>query len=488
MKITRCLIIVFILCGNMTLVAQNEQSEIKRKQIVQHFISGYNEQNYSKMKKNWFMLAKILPLKKGLKNQLEPHYKKYGKAEIKDIVLKGNSARIHLKYPKDSTKKNILVMHFNSNNKIEGVGFVPPTFKYPKILTNELENREQVSYKIEQIVTNAALNDNFNGNVLVLEDEKIVYKKSFGFSDFEKKTPLNDSSVFYLASCSKQFTAMAIMILYEQGKLNLTDTLQKFIPELPYKGITIEHLLRHTSGLPDYMELMDKHWDKSKKADNYDVIKMLVQHKPKIYFYPEELFWYSNTGYTLLAVIVEKCSAMTFNDFVRKNIFSPINMKSTFIGGASIEEGRKTPNWAYGHIFSKKENKYVFPETIKGSNQFYLDPVVGDGNVNTSLTDLIKWENAIYEYKLIEKETLEKMYSSYQLKSGKNGNYGFGYFLSGDENEEKIVWHSGGWTGYHTFMLRFKDHKKSVIILSNNEYTDFMELADEILQLVLGEK
>ena len=148
--------------------------------------------------------------------------------------------------------------------------------------------------KIDSLLNSIYSNKKINGNFLIAEKGKIIYSQSFGYANEEKKEKLNENSIFELASCSKQFTAMAIMILKEKGKLNLDDNITKFIPSLSnYKGITIRNLLNHTGGLPDYMELMDSLFDKSKIATNKDIIAIFSKQKPKILFEPNTKYEYS---------------------------------------------------------------------------------------------------------------------------------------------------------------------------------------------------
>ncbi len=175
---------------------------------------------------------------------------------------------------------------------------------------------------IDQYLQGQAEFFNFNGNVLIAEKGKVLYQKSFGLADYSTGQVLNDSSVFELASVSKQFTAMGILILKGQGKLDLTDTLRHFLPELPYSNITLHHMLTHTSGLPDYFEIMTSLWDQDKIAVNQDVIDLLVKEKPEIYFEPGTQWEYCNTAYLLLASIIERVSGMTFKDFMAMHILN----------------------------------------------------------------------------------------------------------------------------------------------------------------------
>ena len=158
----------------------------------------------------------------------------------------------------------------------------------------------------------------FNGVVLVSEHSKVIYKKGFGYANYEEKKPNHVQSCFRLGSVTKQFTAMAIMILSDRGKLSYEDDIRKYLPTLPYEGVTIRHLLVHTSGLPDYMVLFDDEWDKEKLAYKEDILKLLAEHHPPVDFAPGEKYEYSNTGYSLLACIVERACGETFGEFMQK--------------------------------------------------------------------------------------------------------------------------------------------------------------------------
>ena len=177
------------------------------------------------------------------------------------------------------------------------------------LLVGQLAFGQDRIKKIDSLLNSVFANKKINGNFLIAEKGQIIYNKSFGYANEETNEKLNENSVFELASCSKQFTAMAVMILEEKGKLNLNDDITKYLPTLlVYTGVTIRNLLNHTGGLPDYMEIMDSLFDKSKIATNQDIISIFSKHKPKILFEPNTKYEYSNTGYALLASIIEKAS------------------------------------------------------------------------------------------------------------------------------------------------------------------------------------
>ncbi len=311
----------------------------------------------------------------------------------------------------------------------------------------------------------------FNGNVLVARGGKPIYQQSFGYADFNSKTMLNDSSAFELASVSKQFTAMGIMILKERGLLRYEDDIKKFFPALPYEHITIRNLLTHTSGLPSYEDQFEKKWDRKKIAYNKDILEMLIREKDSLFFKPGSNWQYSNTGYALLASIIEKVSGMSYNDFMAKSIFSPLGMTRTFILNGR-RASRKTPdNYALGFVYSDSLHRYILPDSLpKLDMVYYLDGIVGDGCVNSTTGDLLKWINAWNTEKLVSKPAINEMLSPLVRISpdDSSGYYGFGVRIQ-LEKGHRIITHGGGWPGYSTLVAKFVDKDQIIIILSNNE-------------------
>lgn len=310
--------------------------------------------------------------------------------------------------------------------------------------------------------------NDFNGNVLIAEHGKIVYKKSFGYSNFETKKLLNDKSMFEIASLSKQFTAIGILMLMEQGRLDLSDKLQKYFPSLPYENVTIKNLLTHTSGLPDFMSLFDKHWDKSRIASNADVITLLSEYKPPKLFNAGEQYEYSNTGYVLLGSIIEKVSGEAFGSFMKKNIFAPLKMKRTAVYHRRMSTDKIRSNYAIGYAFNKTLSQPALPDSLNEWRfVFYLDGVFGDGSISSSTADLLKWDRALYDNKLIKQVTLEEAYTPYKLVDGSLSNYGYGWELGFNSTTGKYVYHAGHWPGYGAYSSRFIDKDKTIIVLRN---------------------
>lgn len=323
---------------------------------------------------------------------------------------------------------------------------------------------------IDSVVNNLFKSERFNGNILVAEKGNVLYNKSFGIANESTKELLNENSIFELASVSKQFTAMAIVILKEKGKLSYEDKISTFLPQLSnYKNVTIKHLLNHTGGLPDYMDLMDSLFDKRKIATNKDIVDLFAKHNPKILFEPNTKWEYSNTGYAFLASIIEKVSGLSYGDYLQKAIFKPLEMNNTFVYTRRFAP-KKISNYAFGYIYSDSLKKYILPDELEETKMvIWLDGIVGDGTVNSTVNDLLKWDRALYTEKLVSSESKKEIFSAVELNNKSKRDYGFGWALSDDEAYGKIVNHSGGWPGYKTFIERHIDNDKTIIVLQNHE-------------------
>ncbi|MFZ6000414.1 MAG: serine hydrolase domain-containing protein [Bacteroidota bacterium] len=332
------------------------------------------------------------------------------------------------------------------------------------------------SERIDSLFVTAA---NFSGVVLVAENGKTVYHKAFGYRNFDTLEALDTASVFELASLSKQFTAMAVMQLKEEGKLSYDDPIEKFIPGLPYPGITVRHLLNHTSGLPDYQGIMDQYWDKSKVAGNADNIEYLIRYKPAPFSLPGEKYQYSNTGYMLLGSIVEKASGQDFIAFFRAHIFEPLQMTSTDI--RTLDEKAKLPNMAWGHLWANEKRRFMRADSFPQFNYaIWLGNRKGPGRVSSTTSDLLKWDQALYQNKLVAKETLAEAFTPATLLNGSPSHYGFGWELQNNSQMGHVVRHSGSNPGYKTHIIRYIDQNKTIVLMSNNAHPAFEQVLAEI--------
>lgn len=322
----------------------------------------------------------------------------------------------------------------------------------------------------------------FSGVILIANNGTPVYQKAVGYRDFANQITLQITDIFELASISKQFTSMIIMMLKEKGKLSYEDPLEKYI-DLPYKGITIRNLLTHTSGLPDYMDVMDKYWDKKRVAGNDDCIAYLKKYSPPVLFKPGEKYTYSNTGYLLLATIAEKAGGKDFTWMSRKWIFKKLKMKNTDIRTPAEKSTLK--NYAMGHILVKERNQYVRADSFPSSDYtIWLGNRKGPGRISSTTTDLIKWDNALYTEKLIKQSTLQDAYTPMKLNDGSNSNYGFGWSIRQDSVMGKIVHHTGVNPGISNIIIRYLDKKKTIILLCNNAHAKMKEVVNTIEALI----
>lgn len=331
------------------------------------------------------------------------------------------------------------------------------------VLTKLNVAHAEKSQKLDSLYTEMMIYGEFNGNVLIAENDTIILQKSYGIANRESNEPLTDNSIFNLASVTKQFTAMAIYLLVKEGKLSLDDEMSKYIPELNfYKGVTINHLVHHTSGLPDYMRLFEEKGDKSIIATNDYVIKLFAKEKPKLLFEPNEKWNYSNTGYFLLASIIERVTNNSYREFLKQKIFQPLEMKYTDVFFV-YKDSLKIDNLALGYT-ADSTGIYVRDSDYA----IAFDGVYGQGRIYSTTIDLFKWINGLKNYKLLSKEDTKNLFSNAKLNSGKNTNYGFGWFLNDHEEYGNYLDHSGSWSGYITYIENHLDRDKTIIILQNN--------------------
>ncbi len=321
---------------------------------------------------------------------------------------------------------------------------------------NFVKMKSPATERIDTFFTNRFNDGKLNGVVLFAENGKIVYENAFGYSDFQTKDSLSTNSIFQLASVSKQFTAAAILILKERQELSLNDKIEKFIPNFPYKNITIKQLLSHSSGLPNYMHFSEGYWkNKSKFLTNDDLINLLRKHKPAVYFSPGKKFLYSNTGYAILSSIIEKVSGKKYKDFLKDEIFTPLAMNSSYV--LDYQNPQQSALIAIGH----KPNK--IKETLH-----FQDGVTGDKGIFSTVEDLLIWDKALYDETLISKETLQEAFTPAFPKLKDDRNYGYGWrIFYDDEDDRKIVYHGGWWKGYKTYFVRDIEKRRTAIVLLN---------------------
>jgi len=333
--------------------------------------------------------------------------------------------------------------------------------KISSSLVNENNTSGDIVFKIDSLFQFLSAEEGFNGNVLIAQGGKAIYKNAFGYADLKEKTPLNIESTFQLASITKQFTAMAIMMLYEEDRLKFTDTLQRFFPEFPYNGITIHQLLTHRSGLPEYMNFARRYWNNKKcLMNNNDVMDMLITRQPGLNFVSGRKYKYSNTGYAMLASIIEQVSGLQYHVFLEKKIFKPLGMKNTFIYNT-----KKMSNIEYMTLGYKNSRRQAVED--------YLSGVVGDKGIYSTVEDIFSWDQALYTEKLVKQTTLQEAFTPFSYNWRDDNSYGYGWRITMADDSSKIVYHAGLWRGYSGIFIRRIHDKTTIIVLSNKANWSF---------------
>jgi CubicO group peptidase (beta-lactamase class C family) len=324
--------------------------------------------------------------------------------------------------------------------------------------------------------------------VLVVRNGRVVVRRGYGVTDLRTRTKIDAHTNFRLASFTKQFTAACIMLLARDGKLHYDDRLTDFFPEFPEygKAITVRNLLNHTSGLPDYGELMMKQYagtppEKVPQILDAGVLKLLEQQTTGE-FAPDTKWEYSNSGYAVLAMIVEKVSGKPFGQFLQERIFSPLKMTGTI----AYEKGKnEVPHRAFGH--TKKDSAW------QETDQSPTSAVVGDGGIYSSLDDLAKWDRALREHTLLSAAEMQPALTPVQPSGGPakmdgaDVSYGFGWFLDPYRGHKRMS-HDGGTIGFRTTIQRFTDDGLTIIVLANRTDINPEELALKVADLYLETK
>jgi CubicO group peptidase (beta-lactamase class C family) len=324
----------------------------------------------------------------------------------------------------------------------------PPT--PPKVSEPEFKRY----YKAAQEFYESQLErSHFNGEFLVAKNGQVIYEKNSGFTRFQTKDSMSAHSSLQLASVSKTFTGMAIMKLWEEGKLQLSDEVSVYLPEFPYKGVTIRTLLNHRSGLPNYVHVMELFgWNRNKIATNQDVLKFLTDNKKKLQVgSPDRGFSYCNTNYALLALVIEKISGIPYPQFMQETFFTPLQMNDTYVFTMS-DSSRSIPSYNW------RGRQEVFT---------FLDAVYGDKNIFSTAQDMLKWDIALVYGNLFKPATLDSAYRGYSYEKPGIKNYGLGWRMLNYPTGEKIIYHNGWWHGSNTVFARLLQDSATIIILGN---------------------
>jgi CubicO group peptidase (beta-lactamase class C family) len=295
----------------------------------------------------------------------------------------------------------------------------------------------------------------FNGGLVVAHNGVVVYEKYSGFKDpRRRKDSVNAHTPFHLASVSKTFTAMAVLKLWEEGKLDIHDDISKYLTGFP-PGITIKNLLSQRSGLMNYVHFMDQSgWDKRKYLSNTDLLQYIIRNHTLIEHAPAgRHFEYSNTNYAFLALIIEKVSGETYNEYLTKTFFQPLQMQDTYV--FSLQDSAKATH-------SYKLSGRLYPME-------YLDLIYGDKNIYSTPDDMLKWDAALRGGILFKQSTLDSAYTPYSLEKPGKRNYGLGWRMIVFPGGKKLIYHNGWWHGNRTVFIRMMEENATIIALCNND-------------------
>ena len=308
--------------------------------------------------------------------------------------------------------------------------------------------------------------------LLVSRDGEVIRAQGYGMANLELQVPVKAETIFQSGSVGKQFTATAVMMLVEEGKIGLEDPLTKYFPGGPanWKQVTIRELLSHTAGFTDY----PKDFDMRKDWTEAELIKV-VEGLPLAY--PPGTSWsYSNLGFLTLGIVLHKVTGEFYGDFLQERIFRPLGMSTTRINS----EADIVPNRAAGYRLDKGELK----------NQEWVAPMLNttaDGSLYFSILDLAQWDAALYTEKLLKRSSLEQMWTMAKLSNGQpnSGHYGFGWFVE-TKNGHHVVEHEGAWQGFKSQISRYVDDKLTVVVLANLAEANPEPIAHQVAEMYLS--
>ena len=320
--------------------------------------------------------------------------------------------------------------------------------------TTSLTNTEELLRKSSsKFFEESLVKTRFNGAILVAHNGKIVFEEYEGLKEVIKGDPIDSATSFHLASVSKTFTGMAVLKLWEDGKLNIDEKVDKYISGFPFHQITVRNLLSHRSGLPNYVYFAEQvGWNRKKYLHNDDMLKLLIANRSRLRIgKPNAYFDYCNTNYALLAIIIERVSGMSFSSYMYETFFEPIGMTNTFVFDINKTE-KVLPSFKY--------NNRLEP-------MMFLDAIYGDKNIYSTTRDMLKWDIALSSGKLFKQSTLDQAFKGYSYERKGVKNYGLGWRLYELPSGKKIVYHNGWWHGNNTVFSKLMQDSTTIIVLGN---------------------
>lgn len=327
--------------------------------------------------------------------------------------------------------------------------------------------------KVDSLLESKYLPSNPGAVFLIAKDGKAVYTKAFGMANMELNVPMKSEYIFEIGSMTKQFTAVSILMLLEQGKLSLEDEITKYIPDYPTQGktITIHHLLNHTSGIKNYTSI--KKIREISKTDLSPIELIDFFKNEPMDFSPGEQFKYNNSGYILLGYIIESISGVTYEEFIEENIFKKLTMNSSLYASHRELIKNRIPGYHNRDGYTNAMHiSYTLPYSA--------------GSLLSNAEDMLAWQNAIANYTLVSKAILDKAFTNYTLNNNESTNYGYGWHIK-EINEAKSYQHGGSIFGFKSMGVYLPDEDIYVIGLNNCDCNSPTKITKEIAELYLNE-
>ena len=313
---------------------------------------------------------------------------------------------------------------------------------------------DQLIKKFDKSIDSLHTINEFNGNILLVKNGIRLYEKSIGFTNSKANQRLNSSSAFNLASISKTFTSSLVLMYVQEGKLKIDDQVHTYLPNFPYKNITIRHLLNHTHGMIEYFDWINDTLKIKDTIGNDQLLTLLSKYKPALNSVPGEKFNYCNTGYAVLSEVLETISGMPYATLLKSKITKPLKLENTYVQTVKMPNSPK--NRVYGMKF--KDGRW------KAFDLTTLDEVVGDGNIYSTVDDLQKWDQALRDGKILKPTILQEAFTPAVVKEQPTMVYGLGWIIN---EPGKKVSHSGSWNGFKNNMVRDLQNGYTLISLSN---------------------
>lgn len=333
--------------------------------------------------------------------------------------------------------------------------------------------------QIDDLLNQAYRKGTFNGQVLYAENGQILYRQCFGFSNIRsRKDSLCNQSAFQLASLSKPFTAVAVMKLYQNGKIDIYKPVKEYLPDFPFEEVTVVNLLQHRSGLKNYIYIAEKYWpDKKKALQNKDISPLLARYGKTLDFKPGSRFRYCNTNYAYLALLVETISGQPFARYFNDSIARPLGMENTFLYDHTNPqpEGRKMVT---GFSYSRRTGFYKrYPD--------YLDGVVGDKGLFSTAEDIFRFDQALYDTSFLADSIRKLMFTPAEPLDSKHDNdYGMGFRIRQDTGGYQTVFHNGWWKGFRTYFIHDYLSQRTLIWLNNRSDVTINPYIEKIFDIV----